>query len=178
VIKLSVNILAGSRVLSAVGTLPPHSGIIDYRQKAKSGDWADAWGRHEPSCLAAISTDLMNAAIASGSEGTTPSRSIFPVRSTMQIAVSFNDTCLIELLERVGAKGCHEFPEHRLRVLFRQGTKDASQSRPMALSSANMLSFRHYRSPLCWYTPSAVDIDDAAADFPGREAFQANRTAG
>src|SRR5262249_11165472 len=36
--------------------------------------------------------DLMNVAIASGSEGTTPSRAIFPVRSTMQIAVSFNDT--------------------------------------------------------------------------------------
>jgi hypothetical protein len=36
--------------------------------------------------------DLMNIAIASGSEETTPSRSIFPVRSTMQIAVSFNDT--------------------------------------------------------------------------------------
>jgi IstB-like ATP binding protein len=35
--------------------------------------------------------DVMNAAIASGSEGTTPSRWIFPVRSTMQIAVSFND---------------------------------------------------------------------------------------
>jgi hypothetical protein len=36
--------------------------------------------------------DLMIIAIASGSEETTPSRSIFPVRSTMQIAVSFNDT--------------------------------------------------------------------------------------
>jgi hypothetical protein len=36
--------------------------------------------------------DLMNIAIASGAEETTPSRSIFPVRSTMQIAVSFNDT--------------------------------------------------------------------------------------
>src|SRR5207245_3259054 len=29
--------------------------------------------------------DLMNTAIASGSDATTPSRSIFPVRSTMQI---------------------------------------------------------------------------------------------
>jgi hypothetical protein len=36
--------------------------------------------------------DLMNVAIASGSDATTPSRSIFPVRSTMQIAVSFSDT--------------------------------------------------------------------------------------
>jgi hypothetical protein len=36
--------------------------------------------------------DSMNAAIASGSEGTAPSRWIFPVRSTMQIAVSFSDT--------------------------------------------------------------------------------------
>ena len=36
--------------------------------------------------------DLMNTAIASGSDATTPSRSIFPVRSTMQIAVSFSDT--------------------------------------------------------------------------------------
>jgi hypothetical protein len=35
--------------------------------------------------------DSMSAAIASGSEGTTSSRWIFPVRSTMQIAVSFND---------------------------------------------------------------------------------------
>ena len=36
--------------------------------------------------------DLMNAVIVSGSDATTPSRSIFPVRSTMQIAVSFSDT--------------------------------------------------------------------------------------
>jgi hypothetical protein len=36
--------------------------------------------------------DLTNAVIVSGSEVTTPSRSIFPVRSTMQIAVSFSDT--------------------------------------------------------------------------------------
>jgi tripartite-type tricarboxylate transporter receptor subunit TctC len=36
--------------------------------------------------------DLINAAMVSGSDATTPSRSIFPVRSTMQIAVSFSDT--------------------------------------------------------------------------------------
>jgi hypothetical protein len=36
--------------------------------------------------------DLTNAAMVSGSDATTPSRSIFPVRSTMQIAVSFSDT--------------------------------------------------------------------------------------
>jgi hypothetical protein len=36
--------------------------------------------------------NLMNVAIASGSEATTPSRSIFPARSTMQIEVSFSDT--------------------------------------------------------------------------------------
>lgn len=35
---------------------------------------------------------LTNAAIASGFDATTPSRSIFPVRSTMQIAVSLSDT--------------------------------------------------------------------------------------
>src|SRR6266436_6449980 len=36
--------------------------------------------------------DLTNAAMVSGSDATTPSRSIFPVRSTMQIAVSFSET--------------------------------------------------------------------------------------
>jgi hypothetical protein len=36
--------------------------------------------------------NLMNVAIASGSDATTPSRSTFPVRSTMQIEVSFSDT--------------------------------------------------------------------------------------
>src|SRR5262249_25567050 len=36
--------------------------------------------------------ELMNSAIASGSDETTPSPSIFPVRSTMQIAVSFSAT--------------------------------------------------------------------------------------
>src|SRR5262249_54584789 len=36
--------------------------------------------------------DLINAAMVSGSDATTPSRSIFPVRSTMQIAVSFSET--------------------------------------------------------------------------------------
>ena len=36
--------------------------------------------------------DLINAAIASGSEETIPSRWTFPVRSTMQIAVCFSDT--------------------------------------------------------------------------------------
>jgi hypothetical protein len=35
---------------------------------------------------------LMNAAIASGLDATAPSRTIFPVPSTMQIAVSFSDT--------------------------------------------------------------------------------------
>ena len=36
--------------------------------------------------------DLTNAAIVSGLDATIPSRSIFPVRSTMQIAVSLSDT--------------------------------------------------------------------------------------
>jgi hypothetical protein len=36
--------------------------------------------------------DFTNAAIASGLDATTPSRSILPVWSTMQIAVSFSDT--------------------------------------------------------------------------------------
>lgn len=36
--------------------------------------------------------NLMYVAIASGSDVTTPSRSTFPVRSTMQIEVSFSDT--------------------------------------------------------------------------------------
>jgi hypothetical protein len=36
--------------------------------------------------------DFMNAEMASGLDATVPSRTIFPVPSTMQIAVSFSDT--------------------------------------------------------------------------------------
>src|SRR5579863_3633002 len=54
--------------------------------------------------------DLTNAAIVSGSDATTPSRSIFPDRSTMQIAVSFSDTssptyCSIAILHDCKAHG-------------------------------------------------------------------------